>query len=169
MWGGGADANRKKSSGICRSDTKKSLCGSGTGALQLFGKFPPLLRPEGCRKSNLLPAALSQPILSGFLNSRNTDRSKGGILRKSCRAPAPLPHKLCLVSLRQIPEDFFRFASAPPRPHTGPPVPVTRYPETFGGILEKKHSEGFIMTCSDPLRTPPCCLSVWFSTRKTIY
>ena len=178
-WGrGGADANRKKSSGICRSDTKKSLCGSGTGALQLVRKLPPSLRAEGCSKSNLLPAALSQPILSGFLNSRSTERSKGGNLLKSCRAPVPLPHKLCLVSLRQIPEDFFPTASAPPRPHTGP-----RYPGTFGGIfhavpgnvrwnfvpsipsirtirtimntiMENKHSEGFIMTCSDRLRTP---------------
>ena len=26
-------------------------------------------------------------------------------------------------SLRQIPEDFFHTASAPPRPHTGPPGP----------------------------------------------
>ena len=43
-----------------------------------------------------------------------------------------------------------------PAPTPDRPVPVTRYPETFGGILYREKAFGRVyLTCSDRLRTPP--------------
>ena len=119
----GRRAVSKKSPGICRSDVRQSRSDSGAGALPSLRNFDALLRSVLLLLRN--PRRIGHDRGAGrrfdiLLPSR---RESGSELRRDCSASLPLPHKLYLVPLRQIPGDFLLTACAPPRPHNVTPRP----------------------------------------------
>ena len=118
---------------------------SGAGALPSLRNFDALLRSVLLLLRN--PRRIGHDRGAGMrfdilLPSRRESASE---LRRDCSASLPLPHKLYLVPLRQIPGDFLLTACAPPRPHTVTNSPVTRYPVIHEGILYRRIFDRIIL------------------------
>ena len=130
----------KKSPGICRSDVRQRASGSESAALQSLRKFVPFCVACYCYSGNsagqVRTAALAGDLICETLPAAKAGRIYVEIVGRRSRYHSPFVSHRCDKS----PETSSQPRHLLPVPTPPAPVPVTRYPETFGEILYRRKS-----------------------------